>query len=184
MPAKEVTVCSNVSMPRGYGFLPKGIQYKTLHCRKLTREAGKTLYVVVDAKKRHLGLRAPKLILQKVHEQARKTLEARRSAVQQRDLSFVEAAAKELDVQFPKLPDKEKTFVLKHSFKKYSGRVGRTGVIPLPRKALLAAIAHVRHRHTEYDALLARGIERAVARTAVNSKIENILRDWGYAEGK
>ena len=183
MAKKEVTVCSDVAVPKGYGFLPKGISYKTLHCRKLTHEAGKTLYVVVDAKKRQLGLRAPRFILNKVHEQAKESLPARRAAVQRRDLSAIGAAANELEKQFPKLPEKEKTLVLKHGFRKHSGRVGRTSTIPLQRKALLAVIAHVRHRHTKYDALLAGGSDRKVARKAVNRKIESVMRDWGYVGG-
>ena len=184
MAKKEVTVCSDVSMPKGYGFLPKGTRYKTLHCRKLTHEAGKTLYVVVDAKKRQLGLRAPRFILNKVHEKAKETLPARRAAVQKRDLSVIEAAANELEKQFPKLPKEETTLVLKHGFKKYSGRVGRTSTIPLPLKALLAVIAHVRHRHTEYDALLAGGSDRMATRKAVNSKILSVMRNWGYVGGR
>jgi hypothetical protein len=111
-------------------------------------------------------------------------LPARRAAVQKRDLSVIEAAAKELEKQFPKLPKEEKTLVLKHGFKKYSGRVGRTGTIPLPLKALLAVTAHVRHRHTNYDALLAGGTDRKVARKAVNRKIESVIRDWGYVGGR
>ena len=134
-------------MPKGYGFLPKGTRYKTLHCRK-------------------------------------QTLPARRAAVQKRDLSVIEAAANELEKQFPKLPKEEKTLVLKHGFKKYSGRVGRTSTIPLPRKALLAVIAHVRHRHTEYDALLAGGSDRMATRKAVNSKILSVMRNWGYVGGR
>lgn len=171
-------------MPKGYGFLPKGIRYKTLHCRKLTRGVGKTLYIVVDAKKRQLGLRVPSFILHQVHRQAKETLSARRAAVEKRDTTFIEAAANELGEQFSKIPEQEKTLVLKHGFRKHSGRVGRTGTIPLPRKILLAVIAHVRHRHTKYDSMLARGMERIAARKVVNEKIECVMRDWGYVEGR
>ncbi|KAF2626288.1 hypothetical protein BU25DRAFT_422481 [Macroventuria anomochaeta] len=182
MPPKEVMVCPSTPMPRGYGFLPKGIRYKTLHCRKLTHDVGKTLYIVVDAKKRQLGLRVPTFILHQVHWKAKETLAARRAAVEKRDASLIDAAATELEEQFSEMPEEEKKLVLRHGFRKYSGRVGRTGTIPLQRKTLLGVIAHVRHRHTKYDSVLARGVERAVARKAVNRKIESVLRDWGYVE--
>lgn len=163
--------------------MPKGIRYKTLHCRKLTHDAGKTLFIVIDAKKQQRGLRVPDFILHRVHRQAKETLPARRAAVKKRDAASIDAAAAELEEQFPKMPEKEKVLVLKHGFRKHSGRVGRTGTISLPRKVLLAVIAHVRHRHTTYDSLLARGMKRNVARKVVNRKIEKIMRDWDYVEG-
>lgn len=184
MSPKEITVSSSTPTPKGYGFLPKGIRYKTLHCRKLTHDADKTLYVVVDAKKQQLGLRVPTFILHQVHRQAKETLPARRAAVEKRDAATLDAAATELEDQLPEMPEKEKALVLKHGFRKHSGRVGRSGTIPLPRKVLLAVIAHVRHRLTRYETLLAGGMGRVAARKAVNRKIENTMRDWGYAEGR
>ena len=171
-------------MPKGYGFLPKGIRYKTIHCRKLTEEARKPLYVVIDAKKTQLGLRVPISILHQVHRQAKETLPTRRAMTKKRDAKFIDAAAAELEERFPEIPEKEKILVLKHAFRKHSGRVGRTGQIPLPLKVFLAVVAHIRHRHTKYDTILAHGSERSIARKTVNSKIERVLRDWGYAEGK
>lgn len=184
MSPKEIIVPPSTPMPKGYGFLPKGIRYKTLHGRKLTHDAGKTLYIVVGSRKQQLGLRVPNFILHQVHRQAKETLPARRAAVEKRDAASLDAAATELEDQFPEMPEKEKALVLKHGFRKYSRRVGRSGTIPLSRKVLLAVIAHVRHRHTRYDTLLASGVERTAARKAVNRKIENILQDWGYVEGR
>jgi hypothetical protein len=43
----------------------------------------------------------------------------------------------------------------------------------------LAIVAHVRHRHTEYDALLAEGYERDAARHFVVEATEAVLRGWG-----
>ncbi|KZM28704.1 hypothetical protein ST47_g169 [Ascochyta rabiei] len=156
MPLKEVTVCSSAPMPKGYSFLPKGIRYKTLHSRKLTHEAGKTLYVVLDTNKRQLGLRVPSFIIHQVHKQAKETLPARRAAVEKRDATFIKTVAAQLEEQFPEMPETEKVLVTKHGFRKHSGRVGRTGQLPLPRKVLLAVLAHVRHRHTRHitEALL------------------------------
>lgn len=184
MPIVETIVRSSAPLPNGYGFLPKGIRYKTLHCRKLTHNAGKRLYVVVDAKNRQIGIRVPIVILHQVHRQAKETSLARRATVEKRDASLLGCAATELDKQFPEMPAEEKVLIIRHSFKKHSRRVGRTGTIKLSRKVLLAVIAHVRHSHTDYDSLLERGLERTAARKAVNRMIESIMRAWGYTEGR
>jgi hypothetical protein len=46
----------------------------------------------------------------------------------------------------------------------------------------LALVAHVRHRHTEYDALLAEGYDRDAARHFVVDAIEDVLASWGCSE--
>jgi hypothetical protein len=43
----------------------------------------------------------------------------------------------------------------------------------------LAIVAHVRHRHTEYDVLLADGYDRDAARHFVVDETEAVLRRWG-----
>jgi len=45
----------------------------------------------------------------------------------------------------------------------------------------LALVAHVRHRHTDYDALLAEGYDRDAARHFVVEQTEEVLRGWGCA---
>ncbi len=43
----------------------------------------------------------------------------------------------------------------------------------------LALVAHVRHRHTDYDALLAEGYDRDAARHFVVDETEAMLKQWG-----
>jgi hypothetical protein len=43
----------------------------------------------------------------------------------------------------------------------------------------LAIVAHVRHRHTDYDALLTEGYDRDAARHFVVEEIEHTLLRWG-----
>jgi hypothetical protein len=43
----------------------------------------------------------------------------------------------------------------------------------------LALVAHVRHRHTDYDELLAEGYDRDAARHFVLEATEDALRGWG-----
>jgi hypothetical protein len=42
----------------------------------------------------------------------------------------------------------------------------------------LAVAAHVRHRETNYDALMARGWDRVDARAQVRGDVEEILQSW------
>ncbi|KAF2448520.1 hypothetical protein P171DRAFT_214195 [Karstenula rhodostoma CBS 690.94] len=183
MAPQEITVSPKTAMPKGYAFLKKGIQYKTLHSRRLTREAGKTVYVV-ESNKKVLGIRVPKDILSRVHAQANETLAARKLATEKRDTATIRQAAAELDSQFSKIPEHDRELVLKHGFKKHSGRVGRTTLIPLSRKVLYAVIAHIRHRHTNYDKLLDGGMSRDAARTAIQKKLQDTLRQWGNKQGR
>jgi hypothetical protein len=46
----------------------------------------------------------------------------------------------------------------------------------------LAIVAHVRHCHTDYDALLAEGYDRDAARHFVVEQTEAVLRTWGCSK--
>jgi hypothetical protein len=183
MPPRETTVHPKAPMPANYAFLPKGIPYKTLHCRRLTHEAGKPVYVV-EFHKKILGIRIPKAIFSEVQSLAKDTLSTRRAATEKRDAAVIRDAGAELSIQFPKIPEPERGLVLKHGFRKYSGRVGRTSQIPLSKKVQLAVIAHIRHRHTRYDEMLKDGSNREGARRMVQKKIQGVLRKWGSNEGR
>ena len=100
---QEIEVTPKTPMPKEYGYLPKGDRYKTLHCRKLTHEKGRKLYIVVD-KNKTIGIRVPLSVLHKVHTQAKQTLSTRRATTAQRDAIGIAKAAAEIDVQFPKIP--------------------------------------------------------------------------------
>ena len=88
--------------------------------------------------------------------------------------------AKQIAVLFPGLPPQELAAIAEHTATRGSGRVGRTEAgRNLKEGALTAAVvAAIRHRHTGYDELLARGIDRATARQQVARKIEAILEKW------
>jgi len=43
---------------------------------------------------------------------------------------------------------------------------------------MLAVMAHVRHRETDYDSLLARGWFRGEARAQVRDRVEAVLEKW------
>ncbi|CAI6294203.1 unnamed protein product [Periconia digitata] len=183
MAPQEYTVSVNTPMPKGYAFLKKGIKYKTLHCRRLTHEAGKPVYVVENNKKL-IGIRIPKSIYFHVQSLANETLPARRLATEQRDAALVRTAAAELDSQFPNIPKEDRKKILNHGFRKNSGRVGRTNQMPMSRKVLYAVVAHIRHKHTNYDQMLNDGTTREDARKKIHKKLQSILREWGATQRK
>ena len=47
-----------------------------------------------------------------------------------------------------------------------------------PTAVRLAVIAHIRHKHTRYDELLARHDDKQLARSEVQERIEDVLANW------
>jgi hypothetical protein len=104
--------------------------------------------------------------------------ETARRREQDRELTV--RMAKQIGVLFPGCPQPELTAIAEHTAARGSGRVGRTEAgRELEERALTAAvIAAVRHKHTEYDKLLARGMDRPTAREEVSDRIQEILEAW------
>jgi hypothetical protein len=170
-------------MPKRYVFLPKGNQYKTLHCRRLTHEAGKPLFLVEDCKK-IIGIRIPKFVFIKVQSLFLQTLSSRSAVTERRDAALVHQAAAALDKEFPNIPSEVKESVLKHGFRKNSGRVGRTRMLSMKKRVVLAVIAHIRHQHTGYDKMLDNRIGRDEARRNISKPMHDLLKLWSAKGGK
>jgi hypothetical protein len=182
MPApKEPIVSLGTPMPKGYGFLKKGYAYKTALCRRETHNAGKTLYVVKEGSQ-ILGLRAPKPILAKVHQQEMATRSDRRECVAKRDDQDQERFLKVIQEQYPRIPAEDADQIAKWAMRKRSGRVGRTSTLPLEKKVHLAVAAHIRHRHTDYEKLF-KEIPRDEARKAVAAGVKGLLLQWKEGSG-
>ena len=82
---------------------------------------------------------------------------------------------------FPKMPEGACSEILEHGFQKGSGRVGRSGTIEDKMKVQLAVNAHIRHRMTQYDAILAanKGQDaKLAAREIVNGQVQAIADSW------
>lgn len=58
---------------------------------------------------------------------------------------------------------------------------GSLRTLPPSIAAWLALTSHIRHRYTEYDALLAEGYERDAARFFVAGSTDDVLSEWGCA---
>jgi hypothetical protein len=85
-----------------------------------------------------------------------------------------------IGILFPGCPPRQAAAIAAHTAARGSGRVGRTAAgRNLEEPALAAAVAAaVRHEHTEYDALLAAGSDRALARQRVAGQVDEILTAW------
>jgi hypothetical protein len=87
---------------------------------------------------------------------------------------------------FPACPAGEARAIASHTAVRGSGRVGRTadGLALREDAVTLAVVAAVRHRHTNYDELLARGVDRQSARAEVREEVEQVMRRWRGEQGE
>jgi len=86
----------------------------------------------------------------------------------------------EIGKLFPRCPPGEAATIAAHTAARKSERVGRTAAgRNLNEGALTAAvIAGVRHKYTGYDALLAAGVDRLLARQQIADRVQAILAAW------
>ena len=102
------------------------------------------------------------------------------SARERADAEYVEAFAQQIRTAYPGCPNAEAKAIAAHACLKYSGRVGRSAAARdfSPEAITLAVAAHVRHRHSQYDKLLARGWDRGDARHTVAGVVDVVLQRW------
>lgn len=96
------------------------------------------------------------------------------------DQKYVEQFAKRIREVFPACPTKRELQIAEHACRKYSGRIGRSVAAKSLDEAavLLAVAAHIRHRETNYDRLLAAEWDRADARAEVKYRVDELLQRW------
>ena len=96
------------------------------------------------------------------------------------DQDYIQRLMTRVRELFPNSPIGREQVIAEHACQKYSGRVGRTaGAKNLDEKAILLAVtAHIRHTETDYDQLLAEGVERRLAREQVRDAIDTVLEHW------
>ena len=83
--------------------------------------------------------------------------------------------AKPIRELFPNCPAGREVQIAEHACRKYSGRIGRSAAAKSLDEAavLLAIAAHIRHRQTNYDELLAGEWDRASARAEIKIRLMN-----------
>jgi len=112
-----------------------------------------------------------------VREEKREKSRERR---EQHDASFVLEFAAAIRAEFPSIPPGVDRAIAAHACVRGSRRVGRAAFAKsLDRNAIILAVrAHVRHRETPYDAMLADGAELWHARKTVQPAIDAVLARW------
>jgi hypothetical protein len=114
-------------------------------------------------------------------EQRSRARERAGLARERADAEYLRAFAEQIRACYPNCPAPEADAVARHACQKYSGRVGRSAAARrLDREATtLAVTAHVRHRASQYDKLLAQGWDRIEARQEVARVVQGVLERWG-----
>jgi hypothetical protein len=169
-------------------FLPRGDAAMT---RRATKYSDRVAVVVRFSRSRKRYERQGILVeiagLEKAERECADDAEERAAARvrgaerrREQDHELVSQMSKQIGTLFPGCPPDEVTAIAQHTAVRGSGRVGRTEAgRALDKEALTAAvIAAVRHNHTEYDELLANGVDRTAARQRIAGKIDQILQSW------
>jgi hypothetical protein len=96
------------------------------------------------------------------------------------DGQLVERLALQIRRLFPGCPPERADAIAVHTAARGSGRVGRSAAGQrLHEHAVeLAVVASVRHRDTDYDALLMAGVPRDESRRRVREDVEAVLKRW------
>jgi hypothetical protein len=169
-------------------FLPSG---DTALTRRATKHSERVAVVVrfSQSRKRYerQGILVERLALEKAEQECAQDADERaavraRGAERRReeDRALVVHMVQQIRILFPGCPPREAAAIAEHTAQRGSGRVGRTEAgRKLEQQALtLAVAAAVRHNHSDYDELLANGMDRATARQRVADKVEAILAIW------
>jgi hypothetical protein len=96
------------------------------------------------------------------------------------DKDFASMFADTIRSLFPACPVEAATTIATHASVRGSGRVGRSaaGQALDPHAVRAAVVAHIRHVHTEYDALLMQGVERRAARDRIQARVQEVVDAW------
>lgn len=96
------------------------------------------------------------------------------------DTKFQERMASEIRRLFPGCSARRAAQIAEHTGERGSGRVGRSaaGRALDEHAILLAVVASVRHRDTDYDSLLMAGLSRGDVRDRVQATIDSVLDAW------
>ncbi len=172
----------------GLEYLPSGDAALT---RRAARYSGRTAVVVRFSRTRghyeRQGVLVEESALEKAEqecsEDAGDRARARAAGAvrrQKEDRELVARMTVEIGKLFPNCPPGEAAAIAAHTAVRNSGRVGRTEAgRNLDEGALTAAVAAaVRHRCTEYDAMLASGMDRVSARQQIADRVQAILASW------
>lgn len=185
--AEEPTVKRGRIRP-GYTLVLKGNVYITANCRKQSQAANQTVYLVVNAKDKQIGIAVPSEIHEEVKQKEAETRATRAANVDRRDNAIKKDFEQVILLEFPRLPREDLPKILDQALKKRAGKVGRTGQLSERKKAHLAVRAHIRHCHTRYEELL-KGTRRQKgqkakrrAREMVQGQVNELALIWTHGQ--
>lgn len=169
-------------------YLPAGDAALT---RRASKHSGRKAVVVRFSRSRgryeRQGVLVERQALQKAEQECtedagdRAAARARGAELRRnQDRELVVRMTERLSALFPRCPREDARAIAQHTASRNSGRVGRTAAgRNLEEEALtLAVAAAVRHTQTDYDALLAQGLDRSLARARVADRVQAILEAW------
>jgi hypothetical protein len=169
-------------------FLPSG---DTALTRRAGKYSGRVAVVVRFSRSRkryeRQGILVERSALERAEQECAQDADEREAARErgaerrrEEDRILVARMEQQIGTLFPGCPRSEVAAIARYTAQRGSGRVGRTEAgRKLDEQALtLAAIAAIRHNHTDYDELLAQGLDRASARRRVTEQVEEILVAW------
>ena len=184
----EQPLCLQCARLDDLEFLPSG---DTALTRRASKYSGRVAVVVRFSRSRgryeRQGILVESIALEKAErecvEDADERAAARAHGAERRreqDRELVVRMVKQIGNLFPGCPPPEVVANAEHTAVRGSGRVGRSEAgRNLGERALtLAVVAAVRQTHTEYDKLLASGVDRAAARERITDEVEEILAAW------
>jgi hypothetical protein len=169
-------------------FLPRG---DTALTRRASKHSQLRAIVVRFSRRRRRDERQGILVEQAALERAKRECaadapareRAREKAALRRakeDERYVAEFAKHVGDLFPGCPVAERGAIAKRACQKYSGRIGRSAAALTfdPEVIAVAVRAHIRHNHTSYDQMLARGRARKNARSSVRKAVKEVAERW------
>ncbi|HEV7396828.1 MAG TPA: DUF2293 domain-containing protein [Pyrinomonadaceae bacterium] len=169
-------------------FLPSGDAALTRRARKHSVLSAVVLkFSRARGRYERQGLLVEEIALDQAEAECLADAEAReRRAERQRerstelDRNYVMEFAQTVRSLFPGCPLGREAQIAEHACRKYSGRIGRSAAAKSfdEEAVLLAVAAHIRHRETNYDELLATEWDRRDARVQVRNVVQEILQNW------
>ncbi|KAL6864446.1 hypothetical protein J3F83DRAFT_741791 [Trichoderma novae-zelandiae] len=195
----EYQITTESTPPPGFEFVPIGNPELTAACKEISREKDAMIFIVSNAKFPDENILAHQMhrighhIRQVIVEEAKATIgdiphrlglvtDAGPEPIPASQTLYhaqVDAAIRDL---FPRVPNTDRQMIIEHSFTRGSTNrsenpVGFSQHLSLSRRVQLAVLAHIRHVHTRYDALL-RETTWQNARRTVESLCLDILVKW------
>jgi hypothetical protein len=184
----EQPLCLPCARLGDLGFLPAGDAALT---RRSGRYSERTAVVVRFSRSRgryeRQGILVEQSALEKAEQECSEDAGERAKARvagaarrQEEDRELTARMTVQIGKLFPRCPPSEAAAIAAHTATRHSGRVGRTlAGRNLDESALTAAVtAAVRHQHSEYDSMLAAGMDRLLARQRIADRVQAILAAW------